>query len=434
MRILLAVFAAGILEHMPSSAASQRDLAAALLDRRVAERGQLLEEVAEAAKRGGIPLVRSIAGTRDSVAVTFIYMGDSSRIHRVGLVGGPGSLDSTQNELRRVGGTTIWVAEFHVPNTARFLYAFQLQDASGSRHIERDSLNAKSAALTPGVVRSVFEAAAAPSLTRSNARTNIPKGTVSESIFTSHVLGQTRRIWIYRPPGFETLERLPLVVIFDGAAYLSADYVPTPDILDNLIGERRIRPVVAVFIDTPQPSRRTDLWLSDPFADFITDELIPWARASFGLSTDPRETAVAGSSLGGLTAMFAATRRPQVVGHVISQSGSYWTGRQAGPDTLAEWLTRTVASSPAAAFDVWMEVGIYEGAASSPIGMVPTNRRMRDALTAKGYSVHYQEFAGGHEYLNWRASLPNALEHVFGRPCISAVSGRSGSRADLCAS
>jgi enterochelin esterase family protein len=47
--------------------------------------------------------------------------------------------------------------------------------------------------------------------------------------------------------------------------------------------------------------------------------------------------------------------------------------------------------------------------------MLRPNRRLRDVLKAKGYAVHYQEFNGNHNYLNWRGSFADGLIALLGR-------------------
>ena len=59
----------------------------------------------------------------------------------------------------------------------------------------------------------------------------------------------------------------------------------------------------------------------------------------------------------------------------------------------------------------YMEVGVYETDRSpnQGPGQVWPNRHFRDVLRAKGYDVDYREFAGAHEYLNWRGTISDAL-------------------------
>lgn len=47
-------------------------------------------------------------------------------------------------------------------------------------------------------------------------------------------------------------------------------------------------------------------------------------------------------------------------------------------------------------------------------GVTLCTRTLRDALRAKGYEVHFQEFAGGHDYLSWRGALADGLIALLG--------------------
>ncbi len=390
----------------------------------MSSRAAMMDSLLERVREIGAPVVDT-TGWPDSVMVTFVVRAEAARA--VSLVGGPANADRRRSRMENIAGTPCWVAQLIVPASARFLYVFSVNDtlsiAPGTVTVDWpkpfiviDSLNRQSASYAPGSPASLFEGTRAASLALSLPHATAARGTVTNHTLRSATLGAERDISVYRPrrDGAADTTPPPLVIWFDAAPFTSDGYVPGPTILDNLIDDRRIEPPVVVFVHTPQPGRRVDLWLSPTFADFVTDELIPWARREYKTSLSADRTIIAGSSLGGLTAAYVALRRPDVVRNVISQSGSYWTGMRQGADTAPEWLYRDVRDSPVHPVRFWMEVGMYEGATSNPVGMWETNHHLRDLLVAKGYSVRFSEFAGGHEYINWRASMPVALEYFLG--------------------
>jgi enterochelin esterase family protein len=183
-----------------------------------------------------------------------------------------------------------------------------------------------------------------------------------------------------------------------------------PEILDVLIAQGRIPPLVAVMTDESVPSnRRNELPCDHQFADFLASELIPWTRRNYYATTKPERSVVAGSSFAGLASIFSGLKHPEVFGNVISLSGSFWWK----PDgrTEGEWLTRLVSLSPKRPLHFYLEVGLME----SYSDQIETNRHMRDALTAKGFPVGYFEYDGGRSFLNWSGGMENVLEYLIGQ-------------------
>jgi enterochelin esterase-like enzyme len=191
-----------------------------------------------------------------------------------------------------------------------------------------------------------------------------------------------------------------------------------PKLLDTLIAQGKIPSMVAVMTDESVPSIRTrELECDVQFEDFLAKELVPWTRENYDTTALPEMTIVAGSSLGGLAAVYAGLEHPEVFGKVISLSGSFWW-KPAG-STEAEWLTNLVQRSPKLPLRFYLEVGLME----SQSMQIETNRRMRDALIAKGYPVGYSEYDGGHSFLTWSSGMVNGLETLIGL----SGSGRAGS-------
>ena len=198
------------------------------------------------------------------------------------------------------------------------------------------------------------------------------------------------------------------MLLFDGWACIHL--IPAPTILDNLLAEDRIPPLIAIMPDSfSQEIRDRELACYPPFVDFLTEELMPWTRQHYHITSKPGDVIVGGSSLGGLAAAFAGYRRADMFGNVLSQSGSF--GWKPDDDPQFEWLRRQFAVSPALPLQFYLDTGLLETIAwrsNRPSGLA-ANRHLRDVLQAKGYPVHYAEFSGGHDYLRLRGTLADGL-------------------------
>lgn len=238
-------------------------------------------------------------------------------------------------------------------------------------------------------------------------------GDVKEYTLASREYGSTRRLWVYTPPGYAASgPECDLLLVFDGGVYL--EDIPLPAMLDSLLAAKKLRPTVAVMLDdSASTARIADLGNQERFARMIADEIVPWARKNWKLTTDPHGATVTGSSAGGLASAFVALRHPELFGNVVSQSGAFWRGAAGSNAAPFEWLTAQYAASPKRDVRFFMDVGSTESRGAiggTAPSILQANRDLRDVLRSQGYAVTYFEVPGGrHAPDSWRLRLPAGL-------------------------
>jgi enterochelin esterase-like enzyme len=373
---------------------------------------------------GPTPIVEDIPNYPDRKLITFVWRGDASTKHVVVMSELGGYTNFEDNLMKKVIGHDIYFKSYVVRDDARFTYFLAPNDsmmplgmdpADMGRRIgawRTDPLNPKQTPV-PGRMASYVEMPNAPQQPHVVRREGVPRGNVELHQFRSDILVNDRRLSIYTPPGYSTEgERYPLLIMLDGVFYTF--FVPTPVILDNMIAAGEIAAPVLVVVDT-LAEREKELSCNPSFAGMIANELLPWIRARYHVTEQAQDVVLGGSSLAGLAAACAALRRPDAIGGVISQSGSFWWANEGEPH---EWVRRQVEGDVTKKpVRFYLDVGLMELGPVPGDGpdMVTVNRRLLGALRLKGYDVTFREFNGGHEFLNWRGTLSEALRAHFSR-------------------
>jgi enterochelin esterase-like enzyme len=375
------------------------------------------------------PIVEPIGDKSRKSWVTFLWRGND-KTRRVSLNGGLPTVDGDK-WLTHLLDTDLWYRTERIPTDARFTYSFQVNrpiklprdgDVAGivkmMEHCpERlDPLNPRDVTLQGMMLVSVLELPDAPPQPWVERLPGVPKGELKEQKIKSEMLKAERTVTVYTPADYDPKgEEYGLLVLFDGDFYQDKEMIPSPVILDNLIAKKKIRPLVAVFVKHNPLNRNKELSCSQPFADFLVKDLVPWVRAQYRVSADPTRTIVGGLSLGGLMASYCGLRHSDVFGNVLSQSGSYWwypggieaDGRDL-PNAEPGWLTREFVPAPRHPVRFWLEDGRFEDGGSFT-GGASESRRFRDVLIAKGYTVTHSQYSGGHDYVSWRGSFADGL-------------------------
>jgi enterochelin esterase family protein len=417
-------------------------------------------------KEHGAPLIEPLAEDDNNWLVTFLWKGMADTrnvlVLRIPYSGGM----PEDYLMKRLRETDVWYASVKIEKKMRSNYTLAPnvpRITSIAQGIDDEVIGMVAAAARPDPLNpkrwhvdkksvdaakyqgsSILEMPDAPAQPWIVERPGVAAGKVERAQFKSELLKNEREVAVYLPAGYSGTEKpYPVVMLFDEQAYVGdrnqTALVPTPTILDNLIAEKRIPPTVAVLVGNgPGDARSRELPCNAEFMNFLVSELLPWAHGLYNFTKDARQTVVGGSSFGGLAAVCAGLRHSETFGNVLSQSGSFWwmPAKSAHGRNLPEgesvsepnWMVRQFIASPKLPVRFYLDAGTEEvdfsGGGNS---ILLTTRNLRDVLRAKGYEVHFQEFAGGHGYLSWRGTLAdgliallgNAPEHAVGEPAAS---------------
>ncbi|MFM8893659.1 MAG: alpha/beta hydrolase [Planctomycetia bacterium] len=240
-----------------------------------------------------------------------------------------------------------------------------------------------------------------------------------------------RTITVYIPAQHVAGTPAPLLVVHDGPAFGKPDG-QLPRILDNLIAQKRIPPLVMVQIahgggdaQGHERGREYDT-MSGLFAEYIQFEVLPLVEKKYGVTftTDPDGRAAMGTSSGGAAALVMAWYHPEWYRRVLTLSGTFvnqqWPFDPATPGGAWDFHETLIPRSDPRPIRLYMAVGDRDNFNPNVMrdGMhdwVEANHRMAHVLEAKGYAYQYLFCQNsGHGLGNARPQiLPNALEWLW---------------------
>jgi len=142
---------------------------------------------------------------------------------------------------------------------------------------------------------------------------------------SSAFLGPARHVSIWLPPGYDGERETPYPVLYmhDGQNLFDprlggaqGDIWDVDDAVVNLVEQERIPPIIVVGVwNSDERMTEYSPWHDAPdYARFLIEELMPRVNEAFNTATGPKNTAVMGSSMGGLLSYYLVTYHPDVFG------------------------------------------------------------------------------------------------------------------------
>lgn len=352
-------------------------------------------------------------------AVVFLYKGAAQSVHWQGDFSywdsGAG-LDGEQ-----VGQTDLWYAVARFPRDSRTDYEIVVNGERGMP----DPANPRIRWSTRGT-NSVLTMPNFQVTDFTRKREDVAEGVLTDWIsLESKAWGAPIRYRVYTPADYGALENLPVLYVTDGNDFSDTRQGAMPIVMDNLIADGKMTPVIAVFIDArnaanPNQNERNDQFLSRPedFAEFIVDELAPTIDAAYRTDATPQGRALAGVSFGGAFTTFAGLKYPDVFGKLTIFSPAYWVyGNPNGsgtPSTGAARMNAFVQSKlNDAAFKTNQKIFISGGIPGWDVGDLKPWAARFQRTGAETQLFTSQE---GHSWGAWAGLTDEMVEYLFPAP------------------
>jgi iron(III)-enterobactin esterase len=251
-------------------------------------------------------------------------------------------------------------------------------------------------------------------------------------IVETYNINYQRAITVYIPAQYKAGTEAPFMVVHDGPGPSKTPSSGLQTILDNLIAQKRIPPIIVIHIangggDAQGHERGKEYDnMSSLFADYIEAEVLPRVEKNFSvkLTKDPEGRAAMGNSSGGSAALIMAWFRNDLYHRVLTTSGTFvnqaWPFDPKYPDGAWGFHETLLSKEPKKPIRIFISVGDKD--LLNPNVMrdemhdwVEANHRMAKVLKSKGYEYQYLFCRGaGHSVGNAQEQfLPHAIEWVW---------------------
>ncbi len=254
----------------------------------------------------------------------------------------------------------------------------------------------------------------------SQRQAGVPQGTVTKYSWTSKLFpGTVRDYWVYVPAQYNPEKPACVMVFQDGHSYVSEDgRARIPIVFDNLIAKHDMPVTIAILIDpgafkaaSPGQQERSNRSyeydaLSDRYAQFLLNEILPEVAKHYNLSTNPNDRAISGGSSGGICSFTVGWTHPEAFRRVLSFIGSYTDLR--GGDIYPALIRKTEPKP----LRVFLQDGNHDLNNFAGDWWL-ANQSMSSALTFAGFDVKFVTGDKDHDMIQGGAIMPDALRWLW---------------------
>ena len=252
---------------------------------------------------------------------------------------------------------------------------------------------------------------------------DVAHGEVQDFNYSSKSIGLERRALVYLPPGYDdSTETYPVLYLLHGAGGDERNWIDRQQahiILDNLIAEGNLKPLIVVMPDgftrEIQPGARRGgpadykIDMEEFAVDFIGD-LIPGIESRYRASSESAERAIAGLSMGGGQSLAIGLAHPELFSAVAGMSSAMQIANNAawgGIDMEATLAAKATAINENLDL-LWIGCGTEDT-------LFNINKAFSEQLTGQRIEHVFRVTQGGHTPDVWQRYLHELAPQLFSR-------------------
>jgi len=244
---------------------------------------------------------------------------------------------------------------------------------------------------------------------------DVPHGDIRIKKYFSRVTNSWRQFYIYTPPGYDenVNEKYPVLYILHGGGEDERGWATqgkTDLILDNLIAEKKAKPMIIVMPDGNFGTGGLAGFNENVLRTFeneLKQAIIPFVEKNYRTETTANNRALAGLSMGGLQTLYAGIKNTNMFSYLGVFSSGWFANRTELSNPQYDFMKTNASTINTNLKNFWISMGGKEDIAYNNCKI------MMAKFDELGIKYNYSEYPGGHTWPVWRNNLYNFAQVLF---------------------
>ena len=242
---------------------------------------------------------------------------------------------------------------------------------------------------------------------------DVPHGAMTQRYYYSKALNTTRRLHVWTPAGYDSSkDKLPVFYLIHGGGDTDNAW-PTVGragfILDNLLAEGKIVPMIVVLPNGNIPAQKRDMSdLMENFTKDLMESVIPFIESNYRCLTDKNHRAMAGLSMGGIQTLETTLQYYDWFSYVFVLSSGF------NPNADYELEAERFHLKDNAA-KINKSFKIFAHTQGGPTDITYRSGTNTNKIFDK-YGIRYEysePYQSGHSWTTWRNNLKDLAPRLF---------------------